>query len=714
MHTIYPIFGDFDMRALPIVFAIIAWIPTCSANNAFKNLVGLVAQASDVIGKINNDDNRGAYPIYQQNQNERYTYFPNQNIYNPGYGKATGRAYNQINSQNRAKFRDSVDSGYGRNISQPTLSYVNNGYGITSQNRVGRQNFIQNNNIVAAEDFFKGNPTKWCSLDKTGRFVAIATQNDLTIQDLTGNNASNSFAEKYSGILSMAFLNNGYLMYVCAGQNGFLRLISVDHQRSKSRYEVQLPKRLVNIKIVGEFDNPISYSYDGEKYYLHSIELNTGRVRLIESNNFPLEVVSDNHTQTIIFHPKGFGNQIAPVKLFNGRNIVQIDSIRSNTRYVGLHDNTAYKTIQNVEQIQIFQRDISKKLDQLMGEFVCDSGDMSFKSNAKGVISFVTIKTDRKEHIVLDQNAQNIIDNINNLLQNQNWERVDMSDDGSIWLISVDAPTSLRRWVIYDVSENDIIYEIQNDALRILNCPFVDCIPVKIPRRFIAPGHTRFFNGYYFPSTIENAPLIIVTRMKDEHFSLEFNWLAQFLCNRGYNVLCINQNTSQRTWGQDNTSPLEYDLMDAIAWASSDSQDKTEANIYAVNQKDILLFAQAEDADNLCNFYQHYCHSLGGMIIHSGKFRMPRNVEICRQQSAMPLLFLCDNNMNVSLFRSISNCPQISVFSTNTISNLQWAGRVIDKFCAKVYNTTVARSSVSFFSNTTCRTILDNLGLLRL
>ncbi|MBR1734161.1 MAG: hypothetical protein IJ730_01725 [Alphaproteobacteria bacterium] len=208
-------------------------------------------------------------------------------------------------------------------------------------------------------------------------------------------------------------------------------------------------------------------SYDGNRYFTHSIDVHTGKFQLIVEGNFP--PVLDQNLQPRIYYKSATSilGIIPGYDVFaipeggSAANSVQIDHINDPKKesYISIVGNVCYKfSVQNNNSLLISSINLGdgSRIDMGAIDGVQSLSACRINLATDGSLLFLTVGNDAKrQNIPMIDGIQQCLTFINNQFGGIGWYRISSTADNGIWILCACTQPN-NRYFLYDLQNNSM------------------------------------------------------------------------------------------------------------------------------------------------------------------------------------------------------------------------------------------------------------------
>lgn len=466
--------------------------------------------------------------------------------------------------------------------------------------------------LSSSDCFFPDNRVIRIAMSENGNLVAMSYQDGTVgIKNLKTGRLSIIQADNFGGVRSMNFAGNNHVLYTYSDTEKHKHLVII-RLDSKTFQEITPVPDSKHIRVYGKGKRVLIFSPTDKKHFLHildtskldrdiSEESQKKALKEVVSSNDPISnVVVNSERQSFIYVTEKNknkklwlyeGNEGANALKSPGRTDQYI-SIANNGVIYKIAGNKIYATKKNGTSV-------------LVGGNVREG---TVNVDGSGIPYFVTCSGIRMKNIPIGSkfnvgskkyNTAAVINAISKSLGDRSWRVVDTSQNNRYWLVKVTHPMQATRYVKFD---------IVTSAISVVNTEENQVIHSVMPFT-IAPrkGYSeRDISGFVtFPSvqSNKNAPTILcLRRTNDKFFSWELDSQAQYLADRGFIVVCINQGCDNNN--SKGRSNLISDVSRALGWLSAGHNIKSSflnevKSVPAVRFNKVVLVSNCKNADSL-------------------------------------------------------------------------------------------------------------------
>lgn len=352
---------------------------------------------------------------------------------------------------------------------------VNNGSIFVPMNQ--NINQFQNNFQNSGNAFIK---TACISPDgsRLARIIKDGNQERLVVR--MAQNGDRLCLQSAFPIEKIAFVGSRYIACVIEDNNrpasigttfnAFKHLKLIDLDGGGPGVRVADIRPTVNATEIDIFSSKISeslctVSYNGNRYFTHSIDVRTGQFQLIVEGNMP--PVLDKSLQPRIYYKvstsvfgatSGFDVFAIP-EGGTAVNAVLIDRINDASRetYVSVAGNVCYKLIlqnNNSLLVRAFNILAGSTVDISTINGVSSLGDCRVNRDTEGNLLFITIGSgNQRQNFPFSSNMQQYLTLIGNQFGGVGWYRVGCTADNSVWILCVCSQPN-NRYFLYNLKSN--------------------------------------------------------------------------------------------------------------------------------------------------------------------------------------------------------------------------------------------------------------------
>jgi hypothetical protein len=386
------------------------------------------------------------------------------------------------------------------------------------------------------------------------------------------------------------FIDNNNLVYMFRDSKRNVRLMAVN-LRTKDRRPINMNVEADNISIIkgGCLAEFVAVATVKEKFVSYRINVNTLSCEKLKEYPVPPVILlgGDLEPQLCYDNFSGGGGYGASVYVRSQDNhsgeqnkMAQIDTIQDirTQKYVSMDDSCYYKLTEDRDQIIFSSQNF--KTSETNESVVANSPgarleDCKVNMDGNRKPLFVTINTGRKINKPLFRSAVEHLDLLDQKFPHSDWERVDASQDGAIWLIRVTNPQRPDRYFAYDTEERTL-KEVAVSSKNMENIPLQKTEHFRIP---ISGGHDQDKGSQNqsdagirvlltkSPNHNSRRPLMV---MVESDVGKQSEWAfdphIQLLVNRGCSVLVVRCRVPRSCQPKDVADCEVDDILDAAEW----------------------------------------------------------------------------------------------------------------------------------------------------
>ncbi|MDR2794246.1 MAG: hypothetical protein LBB12_00530 [Holosporaceae bacterium] len=456
---------------------------------------------------------------------------------------------------------------------------------------------------ISRERLFSDDRIETARLSPLGdRIAYIAKSNDtysVYVSKIDGERSFEKIIRDISHIEDVEFIGKNKLVYVYKDNNKEVQLMLVDLDTT-DRFTIKFDTKAdaIQIRKKGCIPEFIAVLRKGNRYTTYKVNAASVSVEKMKDNLEvpPVAYYDDNLNPLLEYN--NFSNYRADVfvrgDLLGGNNrratekIDTINDIRTE-KYISINDSCAYKLVESSNKIEIQSKDLEKNVRDVEDSCVISQSpevkiehcQVNLDGNGKPI--FVHISKGRSKNIALFTSIRDHIDFINDKFSRSDWQRVDMSVDGEIWLICVTNPQMPDRYFIYEsdtqrLSQVAVSNKKVNDSIPLQK---TECVSIR------SKNSNEDLRGFLTKSVNHNQrrPLMIMVGAdRNAKSKWNFNPHAQLMANRGCSVLIVDPRIRRSTKGDEGMRSDEdnednggnggsrsvrsevNDIMDAVNW----------------------------------------------------------------------------------------------------------------------------------------------------
>jgi len=547
--------------------------------------------------------------------------------------------------------------------------------------RLKQQKKIKINNFFPAKSIIN------VSIDDRGQRAAIA-RNDGTvgIKNLTGENYTKTIqAEIFGGIKSMHFVGDNYVLYTCVDTQHNKHIMQLDIKNGEYK-DITPINNCKHAHIYVNNQCVIMLSSNNQTTYLHQINIFTNTLNLKEILKTPHAIsqviLSPNTTSFIYILTEKNGVKKCMLYKQNQQDKL-IQTSGKNDIYISLDkDEVAYK-ISNNFLSSVSLDGGTKSLSKIQ-----DIENTSINLSCEGKPLFITRKKETNSHISLlknfkinkkDINTNTLLNSISNYFKNYNWERIDTSKCGRYWLLKITNPMQYTKYVIIDICN------IKNSTQICSNTRNPKIVIHKVSKINIPVTQNRSVSAFvtYPQQYNKDTPVMLFLRRSNaSYFSAQFDFMSQFLADRGYLVIQANQDCDSKNM-QTNTD------INRILNCLQNGWTTKQYRIYRTNLNKIMLVSFCKDVNNFYKCTEQNdspIQQLACLCFVNPKGKIRNNINI-------PTLILLHNNVS-DPFKKLFNKAKISIFSIGN-NNATWAA-ILTRFMSQSMTIHWYKENVNF------------------
>lgn len=554
--------------------------------------------------------------------------------------------------------------------------------------------------LLKRNDVFPKERIKIIDVSQDGQRIAYLTEEGKNryikvVPSQNQNLMSQVIKENYP-INNFAFIGNNLLYTYFDEENNLKVKVQVSLSGKK---QLGLPENLKSIRLFKGDKAFLAECYDGERYFLYRININTLSCSEPKELSGPIFSLFDKNLNPVLIikNENDLVNAyIEPTKKelrtddedevdMGVEDLVQVDQIEnpSLSQYFSAdNEKNCYKinirkpqNLLLIEQINPL-KGTKQEIYKLKGVSNLSQCKVNIEPNGKP--SFVTINSRRYQHYGWDPQVKDHIKIINHYFGS--WYRISTTGDGKIWLICVVNDRSLDKFYLYDTRTHSLKMishlnnSVKNSYLKATECHFVPLSGGEYMQMFLTRG----------VNSSSKSPLILMMNSNGQ-YKWEYMPIAQVLANRGCNVLCLNYRKDELASDsvenfEKSVTKATSDIAEAINWSVKNNIAQL-GNIVLLAKKHSVIPAMQMFLKNQKIFAGYI-----GISPSDNDINMINSFSLDKISKPTIYIGRFNNSEAMQSFMEKASADVTSIISSNDLINQKLMTGIIEAFLAKKFN----------------------------